>query len=237
MSISSKLSVCLLLCLLLVSCNAAKNSSPTYRGVNSSNHSAGQNNSRYGTLQTEGIQWVGQIRNGLAHGQGKYTYPNGDSFTGTAVNGRPVKGTVLYANGGVYKGQFHNGQRHGHGTSTLPNGEKYEGEWKKGKRHGQGTAYFPNGGKYIGGFKNDKFDGYATVIEANGTTAVGEFKNDQPHGNFIVTYADGRQVREVWNMGRKISSKALHEQPASRQKVSSRSNTAAPIHRWSKPVE
>jgi hypothetical protein len=39
------------------------------------------------------------------------------------------------------------------GTVTFAGGSKYVGEWKDNKRHGQGTLTYPSGGKYVGEWK------------------------------------------------------------------------------------
>ncbi|HBH86147.1 MAG TPA: hypothetical protein DDY17_00895, partial [Syntrophaceae bacterium] len=43
------------------------------------------------------------------------------------------QGTVTFANGSTYVGQFKHDNYHGQGSLTLPTGEKYVGEWKDGK--------------------------------------------------------------------------------------------------------
>ena len=65
------------------------------------------------------------------------------------------------------------------GTLTFANGAKYVGEWKDDKRHGQGTATFANGEKYVGEFKEDKYHGQGTYTFANGTKSVGYFMDGQ----------------------------------------------------------
>ncbi len=42
------------------------------------------------------------------------------------------------------------------GTMTWADGDKYVGEFKNGKRNGQGTYTFADGDKYVGEFKDDK---------------------------------------------------------------------------------
>ena len=42
------------------------------------------------------------------------------------------------------------GKRHGRGTVTYANGHTYTGEFKDGKFHGQGTYKWPDGGTYTG---------------------------------------------------------------------------------------
>jgi len=41
-----------------------------------------------------------------------------------------------------YKGQIHNGKFHGQGTLRWANGGEYEGEWKDGLMHGRGRFYY-----------------------------------------------------------------------------------------------
>jgi hypothetical protein len=56
--------------------------------------------------------YVGEMKNGLPHGQGTWTYTNGDK----------------------YVGEWKNGFANGHGTLTRPDGTTIVGEWKNGKK-------------------------------------------------------------------------------------------------------
>ena len=53
-------------------------------------------------------------------------------------NGR---GSLTFANGDEYVGEFRNGKQNGQGAYTSAKGEKYVGEFKDGKRNGQGATY------------------------------------------------------------------------------------------------
>jgi hypothetical protein len=64
-----------------------------------------------------GGEYVGELKDGVPHGRGTWTGPNGAS----------------------YSGGWKDGEQHGHGTQKWENGETYEGQWDYGKRHGQGT--------------------------------------------------------------------------------------------------
>lgn len=79
----------------------------------------------------------------------------------------------------------------GQGTINYANGDKYIGNFENGKAEGQGSFIYADGGKYIGTFKDDKFDGQGTLAYADGNKYVGEFKNDKVDGQGILTYADG----------------------------------------------
>ena len=56
------------------------------------------------------------LKEEFADGQGKYTYPNGES----------------------YVGDWKKGEFHGKGTYTSPDEGKYEGKFKSGNRDGKG---------------------------------------------------------------------------------------------------
>ena len=67
---------------------------------------------------------------GVRHGKGKNTYPGGDTYEGTYVDGK----------------------RHGKGLYQFKNGARYIGEFSDGMKHGNGKFYYPDGSKYIGAF-------------------------------------------------------------------------------------
>ena len=57
-------------------------------------------------------KYSGELKNGLLHGQGTYTYVNGSK----------------------YVGEFKDGKKSGQGTYTFVNGSKYVGEFKEIRR-------------------------------------------------------------------------------------------------------
>ena len=59
------------------------------------------------------------------------------------------------------------------GTVAYASGNKYVGEFKDGKRHGKGAYTFTNGNKYVGEFKDDYFSGQGTFTLANGANCIG----------------------------------------------------------------
>ena len=78
-------------------------------------------------------------------GNRKVVYPNGNSYFGEWLNGKPHgRGTYNYASGSVYKGSFENGLSNGYGIYTWkkPDGsifQIYEGDWIQDKRSGWGV--------------------------------------------------------------------------------------------------
>jgi hypothetical protein len=77
---------------------------------------------------SDGSKYVGEVFNGLLHGQGTLTFPSGEK----------------------YVGEWKDGKKHGQGTFTYPDGRKYVGEWKDNNQW-SGTMYNADGsieGKY-----------------------------------------------------------------------------------------
>ena len=110
-------------------------------------------------------------------------------------------GTITYASGASYVGEWQNNQRNGQGTETYPNGDVYVGEWKDNKRNGQGTITYVNGATYVGEFKDDKRNGQGTFTFADGPTYVGEWLDNKRHGKGTATYADGTVEEGIWENG------------------------------------
>ena len=58
-------------------------------------------------------------------------YDSGDKYVGEVSNGvRHGQGTYFYADGSKYVGEYKEDLRHGHGTYTHASGAKYVGEVK-----------------------------------------------------------------------------------------------------------
>ena len=128
------------------------------------------------------------------------------------VSGFYCWGSVTFANGDKYVGEFKDGKKHGVGayfhleersrsSNGYPKGDKYVGEYKDDQRNGQGTHTFANGNQYVGEWKSDKRTGQGTFTFANGNKYVGEFKGFLYHGQGILTTADGQRFEGVWEGG------------------------------------
>lgn len=80
-----------------------------------------------------GDRYVGQMKNGVPHGLGTYTWASGDRFVGEYRDGLP----------------------NGLGTYVWPNGDKLVGEYINGKSNGLGVYQWANGtiqgGIYVNG--------------------------------------------------------------------------------------
>ncbi|WP_421807229.1 MORN repeat-containing protein [Flagellimonas sp.] len=104
------------------------------------------------------LHYIGQVKNGKAHGFG----------------------VALLETGSRYEGEWENNQRHGEGTFYWPDGEYYVGTYQNDKRSGYGTYYWPNGEKYTGQWKDDKRSGTGKFYDAEGEiVAGGEWSDDK----------------------------------------------------------
>lgn len=67
----------------------------------------------------------------MREGQGKYINPEeGVEYEGQWKNGlRHGNGTLKYKNGAYYQGEWQNGMKNGKGTMVYASGNFYEGEW------------------------------------------------------------------------------------------------------------
>ncbi|MGC1309039.1 MAG: pentapeptide repeat-containing protein [Phormidesmis sp.] len=107
-----------------------------------------------------------------------YKYKNGAIYYGNFDHDRPAdgRGTMIYASGNRYDGEYKNGQRSGCGIFTFSNGRRYIGQFKADQFHGKGTWILETGERYIGEFKNNQCNGKGTFIFANGSSKSGTWQ-------------------------------------------------------------
>jgi len=147
----------------------------------------------------KGAQYEGEWKDDTKHGQGNYTYADGDKYVGEYKNDKMHgQGTYTYANGDKYVGEFKDNKMHGHGIGTFASGNQYVGEHKDDKFHGQGTYTFVDGEKYVGEWKDGNEHGQGTYTFVDGEKYVGEFKDNKYHGQGTLTFADGRVWQGQW---------------------------------------
>jgi hypothetical protein len=80
------------------------------------------------------------------NGKGKFTFKNGDTYSGQFVNGkRQGIGEIAFSNGATFIGEFNLGYPQGRGILTYSNGSKYLGFFDKGLRSGFGVKYTQEG--------------------------------------------------------------------------------------------
>ena len=112
----------------------------------------------------DGSVYDGQWRDGVMNGLGVFTWPDGSIFDGVWKDGkRNGQGLLRKADGFLYDGQWVNNTMEGRGSAIYPNGQKYEGSFSNGRREGRGTIVFTNGAVYEGRFRDDAVDGQGTM--------------------------------------------------------------------------
>lgn len=155
----------------------------------------------------------------------KATFPNGDVYTGSYVQGvRAGAGKYVYSGGkpaeegddppppsAVYEGTWKKNSKSGLGVmqyAPMPGGAKYHGNWRGGKRNGQGTFFYANGDIYSGEWVDGKKQGEGSYLyKASGAEMVGTWKNgvmlsgsfiDKHGGNYKGSFAgDAKNVSFV----------------------------------------
>lgn len=86
---------------------------------------------------------------------GRYTWDNGDFFTGYFKNGMPFLGRYEFANGDIYQGMFN----------------------VSGQFHGQGRFFYAAGGYFGGNFYNGNFNGRGYYHDKDYITKIGVWDN------------------------------------------------------------
>jgi hypothetical protein len=155
-----------------------------------------------------GNTFVGEIKNGVYSGYGKYVfgYPcfyegifkdykyhgegirvfnDNTEYRGEFINGHPHGyGVERYSDRSEYCGSFEFGKKSGKGIETFLLGAKYEGNYFEGRFEGIGKYIFPDGETWDGWFSTEWLDVrggkaiFYTVKENNGKKRFGKFQND-----------------------------------------------------------
>ena len=136
--------------------------------------------------------------------KGSHKFSDGSIFKGTWSRGKKLRGTLTYANGDIYTGDFGHGKRHdGGGTLLKINGDKYVGVWEFDKliigtynRDSTPVEYFPKNKKIIKKNNIKKWKAFKYILDEgtfekgkgiifyyNGSIYVGEFKEGKRDGH------------------------------------------------------
>ena len=155
------------------------------------------------TYPLRGETYTGDFKDGVRHGNGKYTYGHGDVYEGEfRENLKHGIGKLIYRQKGeteedptiekgVYHGYFESGVRHGEGVFMYPNGNVYSGYWKDGKKHGKGVFVFLEEKMK---FKGEWAEGSmisGTWEFHNGVHFRGGFENNKPQGEGVWVFPNG----------------------------------------------
>ncbi|MEO0805733.1 MAG: pentapeptide repeat-containing protein [Cyanobacteria bacterium J06643_4] len=127
-----------------------------------------------------------------------------------------------YEDGSVYYGKVERGQpADGAGTMVYATGNRYDGEYKQGRREGCGTFSYTNGRRYIGQFAKDKFNGQGTWILENGERYIGSFENNQCSGQGTFVFLNGEVKSGIWQEGELVGAELSCERGSLRVPTSS----------------
>ena len=90
-------------------------------------------------------------------GKAVYKTSDGKVYKGVFKNYQITQGTLKWADGRTYEGEFRGLKQNGTGCQEWPNGDRYEGEWKDGQMHGKGAFTDAARNKREGAWKFDQF--------------------------------------------------------------------------------
>jgi hypothetical protein len=82
-------------------------------------------------------------------GAGKYCFRSEKMYEGEWRDNKHGNGTLYYADGAMYEGQYADGKKHGNGIYYYADGAIYQGEWRESKRHGTGTYTIGQNGSVL----------------------------------------------------------------------------------------
>jgi len=124
--------------------------------------------------------YEGEVKNGLRHGNGTYTFADGKKYIGQFKDDMYFgSGTLIMPDGSKYVGQFKDDQFNGQGTYTWADQSRYTGQFINGSFQGKGTYIWPDGKKYVGEWKDNRKNGFGIYYLANGAIdKQGIFKDD-----------------------------------------------------------
>jgi hypothetical protein len=85
------------------------------------------------------------------------TLLNGTLYDGLWDDGKFKQGKCNYPDGKSYEGDWLDGKPHGRGIKSWPDGRKYDGMWEMGKPVGHGKKIYPDGKAREGVWENGTF--------------------------------------------------------------------------------
>ena len=156
--------------------------------------------SKFGIPTSKGHTFRGLcLENGVPHGKGVETFPNGTRFHGTFEEGKRCEGKLHFPKGSIYQGSFKEGRPHGQGELKLPNGDVYRGNFINGCFSGHGCLETTTGIHYEGCFENGYRQGRGRAVFKDGSTYDGEWHQGLRHGQGMVTTAKGATYSGMWH--------------------------------------
>lgn len=143
--------------------------------------------------------YVGELKDGLPHGEGTLTYPNGTVYEGEFNDGlRSGQGKWTNTSGVTYSGSWLDDHYHGFGILTIPGILVYEGHWQEGMREGQGIQTWADNRKYEGSWHKDQLHGEGTMQFKDGSRYSGYWVAGRKEGPGTLYQADGVILNGEW---------------------------------------
>ena len=131
------------------------------------------------------------------------TYPDGSKYVGQVKDGKAHgKGTMTWPDGAKYMGQWEKDEPYGDGIYILPDGKKYEGLFEYGSLNMDGYGVkIRSEGRYVGQLKEGAFHGDGTMTWSDGSKYVGQWMGDSPHGDGMYILSDGKKYEGRFENG------------------------------------
>jgi len=156
----------------------------------------------------KGWEYNGGIGERGQNGEGTYTFPGGESYTGNFLLGlADGYGVYLDKEGNaIYEGEWKAGLYHGQGRYISPGGKYvYEGAFEAGLPHGRVQYTEGETLRYDGDFEGGVPQGQGIYFSPEGWTYEGGFANGVFHGKGTLTKG-GNAVAGEWEKGKQVSS-------------------------------
>ncbi|OMO75348.1 Phosphatidylinositol-4-phosphate 5-kinase, core [Corchorus capsularis] len=151
---------------------------------------------------SNGDFYVGDFKEIIPHGKGKYTWSDGTVYEGDWEAGKMTgKGLLVWPSGAIYKGDISGGYLHGFGAFTATDGSTYEGQWRMNIRHGFGRKKYSNSDVYEGEWKEGVHEGNGRYFWNNGNKYTGNWKRGKMHGRGVMEWVNGDQYNGCWLNG------------------------------------
>ncbi len=152
----------------------------TYRGAFVLDRKSGLVSGSGSVEWTNGESYTGSLVDGRKHGKGRFNWVGGQWYEGDWVNDQAVGyGVIRFAGGNRYEGAVLDGEPNGRGTQVFPSGDRYTGDFVRGVFHGRGSYAWKSGNRYDGAWNMGKKHGQGRLVWASGEGWEGEFRDDQ----------------------------------------------------------
>lgn len=132
----------------------------------------------------------------VTDGPGSVTYANGSKYTGQFRDSkRHGNGSLTTADGTKYECEWQDDMKHGNGKELWPDGTTFEGSYLDGTRHGNGVMAWPEGSRYVGQFAFGRAHGTGRLERTDGSVYTGQFQHDCMAGEGRMVWPDGVEYR------------------------------------------